>query len=136
MTHTLIDHSAEPVTGLVDAVLGEIACLLDALLETGAAGAIDLRSLPMTQSDRTDLKAKLGEGEVKVTLTVAGASTIEETGAPGVWWIRHEGADGRVAAETIAVTFAPEIIFAHPDDIAAGRKRLHALLAQTPAAAN
>lgn len=139
MTHTLIDRTAdapEPSTGLADAVLVEIATLLDALLETGVPGAIDLRSLPMTETDRAELKAKLGEGEVKAELNVAGPSFIEETGAPGVWWIRHEGADGRVAAETIAITFAPDILFSHPDDVAAGRERLREMLRTAPAETN
>ena len=112
------------VTGLADAVLREIAELLDTLIETGETGIIDLHSLPMTDADRDMLKEGLGEGEVRVDLDVAGPSRIEETGTAGVWWVRHEGADGRIAAELIEVTRIPEILLSHPDDIKEGRTRL------------
>ena len=116
------------VTGLADAVLREIAGLLDQLIRTGEDGAIDLRSLPMTDADRAQLKARLGVGEVRATLDVAGPSTVEETAIAGVWWVRHEGADGCVASEQIAVTRIPAILITHPDDLAAGAARLQDLI--------
>ena len=115
-------------TGLADAVLREIAGLLRRLIETGEEGAIDLRSLPMTDADRHQLKTRLGAGEVHATLDVAGSSTVEETAIPGVWWVRHEGADGRVANEQIAVTRIPAILISHPDDLAVGAVRLQELI--------
>jgi hydrogenase-1 operon protein HyaF len=115
-------------SGLADAVLREIPVLMQRLSETGEGGIIDLRSLPMTDSDRQELAAKLGEGEVKAFLDVSGASTVFETQFAGVWWVRHEGADGRVAAEQVVVARVPEILLAHPADIAAAQLRLSATL--------
>ena len=118
------EEAAPFVTGLADAVLQEIIQLLDRLLETGKPGMIDLHSLPMTDADRGLLREKLGEGEVDVRLKVAGSSTVEETGTAGVWWVRHEGGDGRLAAEIIEVTRVPDILLSHVDDIREGRARL------------
>jgi hydrogenase-1 operon protein HyaF len=121
-------HSPSFRTGMADAVLREIAGLLDRLIEAGEEGAIDLRSLPMTDGDREELKARLGTGEVHATLDVAGPSTVEETAISGVWWIRHEGGDGRVASEQIAVTRIPAILITDSDDLAAGAGRLRDLI--------
>jgi hydrogenase-1 operon protein HyaF len=116
-------------TGLAEAILEEIAELLQRLIETGEEGAIDLRGLPMTDTDRHRLKERLGSGEVRATLDVAGPSTVEETAIPGVWWVRHEGADRRVANEQIAVTRIPAILITHPEDLAVGAARLQDLIA-------
>lgn len=122
--------AASHVTGLADALLGEIADLLDTLANTGEPGAIDLRSLPMTDADRALLKDRLGAGEVHATLDVAGPSSVEETAIPGVWWVRHEGAGGMIANEHIEVTLMPQILMTQPDDLAAGRERLADLMAE------
>ena len=98
------------------------------LLETGETGTIDLRSLPMTDWDRQEIAERLGEGEVKAFVTVGGTSTVTETQFAGVWWIRHEGADGRVAAEQVVVARAPEFLLAHPADIGAAQLRLSGIL--------
>jgi hydrogenase-1 operon protein HyaF len=113
---------------IAEAVLRELPALMQRLLECGEAGIIDLRSLPMTDWDRQQLAAKLGEGEIRAFANVGGASTVIETKFSGVWWIRHEGADGRVAAEHLAVTRVPEFLLAHPADIAAARIRLSEIL--------
>ena len=115
-------------TGLADAVLPEIAALLDDLIENGNEGAIDLRSLPMTDADRDALREKLGTGEVRATLEVAGTSTVEETAIRGVWWIRHEAGEGQIANEQIAITLLPDILRTHPDDLPQGRALLEELL--------
>ena len=119
------------MTGLADSVLREIASLLDRLIATGEPGAIDLHSLPMTDADRDDLRDRLGEGEVHVELDVSGLSRIDETGISGVWWVRHEGAEGKLAAELIEVTQVPAILLSHPDDMKAARQRLGEILEET-----
>jgi hydrogenase-1 operon protein HyaF len=106
------------------AVLAEVGRLLAALADLGATGAIDLRSLPLTASDREQLEALLGRGEVRAELELSGRSELWETAYPGAWWIRHLGADGRVATEMIAVCPVPDILAAHPADIQAGARRL------------
>jgi hydrogenase-1 operon protein HyaF len=112
------------------AVLAEIGRLLAALADSGATGAIDLRSLPLTAADRDQLQALLGQGEVRAELDLAGLSEVWETAFPGAWWIRHLGADGRVAAEVIAICPVPEILAAHPADVRAGARRLSRKLEQ------
>ncbi len=116
------------VTGLADAVLAELLGLVQQHSDVGEESTIDLRSLPMTDADRELLKERLGTGEVSTTINAAGLSIVEETTIPGVWWVRHEGGEGRVAAEQIAVTRIPEILLTHPDDIASAPEKLSALI--------
>jgi hydrogenase-1 operon protein HyaF len=123
-------------TGMAWSILTEIRQLLNALNETGKAGAIDLRSLPMTDADREQLEEILGQGEVRAELNLAGASEVRETAYAGVWWIRHKGAGDRIACEEIAVTPIPEILITHPADIEAAAARLEHELSQGPAAAD
>jgi hydrogenase-1 operon protein HyaF len=114
------------------AVLQEITQLLAKLADTGAAGSIDLRSLPMTDADRDELEERLGRGEVQADLSVAGNSQVWETGYSGVWWIRHLGAGDKIAAEEIAVTNVPEILVSHSADIATAALRIRRDLAEEP----
>ena len=113
-------NSASPMTGeatpLALAVLSEIATALARLAETGEETTIDLKSLPLSPDDLARLGELLGE--------VAGRSEVRETGFSGVWWIRHLGLGDEVALEEIAITFVPEILHAHPDDVARAARRL------------
>ena len=111
-------------TGMAYSILAEIGQLLTALSERGEAGAIDLRSLPMTDADRGQLEEILGRGEVRAELDLAGASEVWETSYNGVWWIRHKGAGDKIATEEIAVTPMPEILMTHPADIATASRRI------------
>ncbi len=115
-------------SSFTEAVLREIRHLMQRLIETGETGIVDLRSLPMSDWDRQELAARLGEGEVKAVANVAGVSTLWETQFAGVWWVRHEGADGRIAAEQVVVARAPEFLLAHPADISAAQRRLSEIL--------
>jgi HupH hydrogenase expression protein, C-terminal conserved region len=115
-------------TGLAAAILQEVAERLDDFVKTGESASIDLRSLPMTDADRAELEEWLGHGEVMADLDVAGESQVWETAYAGVWWIRHLGAGGRIAAEEIAVVAVPDILVSHQADIAAAAVRLRNLL--------
>jgi HupH hydrogenase expression protein, C-terminal conserved region len=111
-------------TGMAKSLMREVARHLDALAKSGETAAIDLRSLPMTETDREELEEELGRGDVAVALDVAGRSEIWETGYAGVWWVRHYGGDDRVAAERIEITTVPDIIVTHRADIEAAAARL------------
>lgn len=122
-------------SALAQSILGEVAELLAAFAVDGTTGAIDLRSLPLTPSERDELETTLGRGDVVVGLDVAGASEIWETGYSAVWWVRHFGAGDNVAAERIEIAAIPEIVAAHRDDAAAAVVQLHRQLATISAAA-
>jgi HupH hydrogenase expression protein, C-terminal conserved region len=113
-----------PLTGMADSVLSEIADRLQVFALTGETSAIDLRSLPMSDADRSELESQLGHGEVEIKLHAAGISDIWETSFAGVWWVRHFGGDERIAAEEINITSVPDILRAHPDDARAAAARL------------
>lgn len=123
-TRDAADCCAQDATGLADAILSEIADLLEQFALAGSEASIDLGGLPMTDADRAALAEKLGRGEVEARLDVAGRSEVWETGYAGVWWVRHLGADGRVVSEEIAITHVPAILLTHRDDARAAARRL------------
>ncbi len=101
--------------------------MLRHLLATGETSAIDLRGLPLTAADREWLLASLGEGEISVMLQANGASTLNETACPGVWWVIHRNEHDEITSEFIEVAFVPELLKAHPDDVALGLEHLQSL---------
>jgi len=123
---------SERATGMARSVLAEVARMLDALANGGRSDAIDLRSLPLTDADRAELRELLGEGEVRVELDIAGRSTVHETAYAGAWWVRHYGAGDKVASEEIAICPVPEILKSPEADVRAAASRLQRALAPTP----
>ena len=115
-------------TGMAWSLLSEIRTLLGRLADGGETSAIDLRSIPLTEADRTQLEELLGRGEVNASLDVLGKTKIWETGYTGVWWIRHMGAENQVSSEEIAITPVPDILRAHPVDIVTAAERLDTIL--------
>jgi hydrogenase-1 operon protein HyaF len=118
------EASAPQPKRVVEALLLEIAEHLATFAETGEGHKIDLRSLPVSEADIESLDERLGIGEVRADLAVIGRSDVWETAYAGVWRVRHYGTDDVVAADEVAITAAPEILFSHPDDIRAAAVRL------------
>jgi hydrogenase-1 operon protein HyaF len=108
--------------------------LLERLATLEEPAAIDLRSLPMSSQDRTELQRALGEGEVLATLNAEGISKIHETRVPGVWWVEHRDRQGELIAELIEVTRVPEILASASDEIAAGARALREQITTAAAA--
>ncbi|MEW6613562.1 MAG: hydrogenase expression/formation C-terminal domain-containing protein [Pseudomonadota bacterium] len=102
--------AADGLSGNGLALLHEIAGALQALLDGGGTGVIDLRGVPMTPADYAWLQAALGQGEVEASIEAAGTSTVRETAYPGVWWVTHRNGGGDIAAELIEITHLPEIL--------------------------
>jgi hypothetical protein len=110
--------------GGVAAILMELVSLLEHLAQSQTPAAIDLRSLPMSPQDRTELKRALGEGEVRATVDAEGVSTIQETRISGVWWVEHRNRHGELIAESLEVTRVPEILARATDEILMGAHTL------------
>jgi hydrogenase-1 operon protein HyaF len=110
--------------GGVAAVLSEIVGMLEELARGGSPATVDLRSLPMSPTDRSELKSALGEGEVQATLDADGLSTLRETRVSGVWWVEHRDRQGELIAELLEVTSVPQILTSASDEIAAGAREL------------
>lgn len=117
---------------LVSAILHEIADHLEILAREGIGNSLDLRSLPLTDGDRTQLLSVLGTGEVQARIEAFGPSEIVETAVPGVWWITHRDEAGRIAAELLEITTCPEILGATTDDVQDGLEALRRRLAAQP----
>lgn len=115
-------------TAMTPALLREVATALCEHQRDGVTRVIDLRSLPMSDGDREALTARLGRGEVEITLSVAGKSEIWETSYAGVWWVRHIGADGRPLTESIEITPMPRVAMSPAEDMRAASERLTAEL--------
>ena len=127
--HVINAPSAEPgLTGNAPPLLRELVELVRRLLETGEPSAIDLSALPLSPADLDWLREKLGNGEISVTLQANGESTLNETACPGVWWVTHHNEQGAVTSQFIEVTFVPELVKAHPQDVAIGREYLELLI--------
>lgn len=123
--HVIATPPAEPgLTGNAHPLLRELAEQVKRLLESGEASAIDLSALPLTPADLDWLRAQLGQGEIAVTLQANGESTLNETACPGIWWVTHHNAQGAVTAQFLEVAFVPELVKAHPQDVALGLETL------------
>jgi hydrogenase-1 operon protein HyaF len=109
---------------LVDALLMEVAVLLQNLVSHKRPGAIDLLGLPLSAACLAALEQCLGDGEISALLSVSGESQIRETKFPGVWWTRHKDETGRVVALLIEVAAVPEILRASPSDMEQGLRRI------------
>lgn len=119
---------ADALSGNAPALLREIAEMLRRLLSAGEASAIDLQALPLTPADLDWLRARLGEGEIAVTLNADGESSFVETACPGVWWVTHHNPQGGVVSAFVEVAFVPEMVKAHHEDVAIGLEHLELLI--------
>lgn len=116
------------LSGNAPPLLREVAAMVQRLLATGETSAIDLKAMPLTPADRDWLQERLGSGEISVTLQAEGESTLSETNCPGVWWVTHRNERGAVASEFIEVAFVPDLVKAHPADVAMGLEHLEMLI--------
>jgi hydrogenase-1 operon protein HyaF len=123
--HVFHPPSGEPgLTGNASPLLRELAEQVKRLLDNGESSAIDLSALPLTPADLDWLREKLGAGEIAVTLQANGESTLNETACPGIWWVTHCNEQGAVTSQFIEVAFVPELVKAHPQDVAIGLEAL------------
>lgn len=124
----LVQDQENGLTGQAEAVLSEVAALLEKLLAEGVSGSIDLRSLPMSSADHDWLRDRLGKGEVSISLYAGGASCINETGVAGVWWVEHRDDSDSMTGEFIEVAAVPSLVPAHPDDMKSGLAHLKTMI--------
>lgn len=110
-------ETAQPPTGMLEAVLTELGEHLQNLIDSNTTNIIDLNSLPLSEFDITQLEQKLGKGEVEVTLTTIGESHIFETGYNGIWWLKHYTPEQILLSQFIEITTMPDIIKSQPEDM-------------------
>lgn len=115
------------LTGNAPPLLHELVEMVRRLLAGGESSAIDLSALPLTPADLDWLRDKLGTGEIAVTLQANGESTLNETACPGVWWVMHHNERGAVTSQFIEVSFVPELVKAHPQDVEIGLEYLESM---------
>lgn len=120
------------LSGNAPPLLREVAEQVRRLLESGEPSAIDLSALPLTPTDLDWLREQLGAGEIAVTLQANGESTLDETACPGVWWVTHRNEQGAATSQFIEVAFVPELVKAHPEDVAIGLETLEFMISDLP----
>lgn len=129
--HVITAPPGEPgLTGNAPPLLRELAEQVKRLLASGESSAIDLSALPLTPADLDWLHDKLGSGEIAVTLQANGESTLNETACPGVWWVTHRNEQGAVTSQFVEVAFVPELVKAHPQDVAIGLETLEFMISE------
>jgi hydrogenase-1 operon protein HyaF len=128
----LIEPPGGGLGGGIAAILSELATLLERLVRGEPSGSIDMRSLPMSSTDRTQLQRVLGDGEVQATVNAQGLSKVRETRISGVWWVEYFDQEGELIAELIEVSRFPEILASAPDEIAAAARELRARIGSSP----
>lgn len=127
-------HPVHPAPGLSGNALPLLRELLEGVRRLLAGGdplAIDLTALPLTPADLDWLRARLGEGEVTITLRAGGESTLDETACRGVWWITHRNEQGVVTAQFLEVAQVPELARADLQDVKNGQDYLEQLLSDS-----
>jgi hydrogenase-1 operon protein HyaF len=127
-----VEGGAAYSVGNVQALLSEIAAMLQKLLDHGEPGVIDLAGLPFAPGEYEQLREALGQGELTARLEALGTSEIVETRFPGVWWLTHYNVEGDIVADGIEVTLLPEILKSQPEDVRAGLARLQEALQPSP----
>lgn len=125
----VVVETRDEASGMVPALLRELLDALNAYLQDGTPHLVDLATLPLEPADRDALEQALGQGEIDARIEALGHSRVRETAFAGLWWIRHEDADGALLCEQIEVTALPEILRTDRSDIEAASARLAALAA-------
>jgi hydrogenase-1 operon protein HyaF len=110
-------------SGMVDALLMEIAGLLRELIARDRPGKINLLELPLSAGCVAALRARLGQGEVAAALN-QGSCEIRETAFPGVWWTSQADHNGALVALLIEVAVVPRFLHANVEDLRFGHQLL------------
>ncbi|GAB4344783.1 MAG: hypothetical protein Kow006_01180 [Gammaproteobacteria bacterium] len=109
-------------------LLHQICDALEALVSDDRSSAIDLRALPFSPGEEQALKQLLGNGEASALLKTLGDTELWETAYPGVWWVEHRNSEGERIAQSLEITWIPEILKSQPEDVQTGRQRLEELI--------
>lgn len=125
----VVDSTPVDNLALAKTLLNEIHNMLSNLLDTGETGVLDLRALPsLGEEGYQFLKHQLGAGEVSAQIQSFGHSEIQETAYSGIWWVSHFNQDDDIYTEQIEISFFPEILKSHKDDVVLSRSTLGNLL--------
>jgi hydrogenase-1 operon protein HyaF len=98
-------------------LMQQVEQALHELVEHGAETVIDLSSMPFSEQDEKDLRARLGAGEVNASVMAFGPTLVQESAFPGVWLVEHQNAEQRRLTLQLVVARVPEILMTPPDDL-------------------
>jgi hydrogenase-1 operon protein HyaF len=109
-------------------LLHEVRHALDRLIATGEETTIDLRAIPLAPGELDQIDARLGSGEVGITLDALGPSEIRETRYSGVWRITHRNAASEIVGQFIEVARVPALLPAQEPEMRGSLDSLTRLL--------
>jgi hydrogenase-1 operon protein HyaF len=117
--------AADPLDSpMVRALFAELLSKMTALIEEDRSSSIDLRGLPLPPGALEALRNWLGEGETRATVKALGTTTIQETAFAGLWWVRHDKAQGNLIAEGLEISYCPTLLLPERDTVQSAAKEL------------
>ena len=124
-----ISEPAEPESVLnALAILVELETHAAAFDRDGAAHAINLSLLPLTDDDLEFLEQRLGRGAVDVLSSAYGTCQVTSTLVPNVWWVRYFNSMGTPILSSLEVVAVPVVVKAAVEDLRDSAARLDELL--------
>lgn len=117
---------ADQRTQNLDPILQQLSQCLTELRDDGNESVIDLGAMPFSAQDESDLRARLGKGEVSAVVEVFGITRVEETGVPGIWFVEHRDAEDRRLTLQLEITRIPALLVTPIEDLDDGLERLAA----------
>lgn len=119
-----IPVAVELASGNVAPLLHEIGHALERLVGLGEPSILDLRGVPLAPGEEGRILEFLGTGEVHAELEAGGRSTVNESRFPGVWVVTHHDPAGEIVGRLIEITFVPDIIRSHAEEVRDSRERI------------
>jgi hydrogenase-1 operon protein HyaF len=140
ITHmvTMPDSRTRPVNADTVGVAPELNNALAILVELEAASlayadsatphSVNLTLLPLSESEREFIDARLGRGPVDTLSRSYGKCQVSSTLSANVWWVRYYNSMDTLILNTIEVIDVPEAIRAAPEDLGDSAARLDSIL--------
>ncbi|APE05207.1 hydrogenase expression protein HupH [Alteromonas sp. RW2A1] len=104
-------------TGNVIPLLHQIRHALSQLLAQQEETTIDLRRLPLSASEESQLETFLGHGEVKADIQALGDTVLIESRYTGVWLETHYNEEAEIMGKYVHICDCPQLIKSQPEDM-------------------
>ena len=104
-------------TGNVTPLLHQIRHALSQLIERQEDTTIDLRRLPLSAGEESQLEAFLGHGEVKADIQALGDTVLIESRFAGVWLETHYNEEAEIMGKYVHICDCPPLIKSQPEDM-------------------
>ncbi len=104
----------------ISMILQQLVEMVKELKQQEEPSHIDLLQLPLSTDELLKLWEILGEGEIHAEVEHLGISRIYSTSVPAVWRVTHFDDNDEVLSDFLEVSYCPEIMITHDEDINSG----------------